>query len=102
MKKLLLIAGAAVLLAGCQPKVYTKFVYVQAHVPEQYLVCKQLEKADYPDPEKLTDDQAAQLLALSVKRLETCGSNMNSTKKFIDRTNALAAEKNKRPPVLQR
>lgn len=102
MKKLILIALGALVLAGCQPKVYTKFIYVPVQVPQQYLICEQLKKTDYPDPEKLTDDQAAFILNLAVKRLKTCGANMGSTKKFIDKANALAAERNKLPPVEQK
>jgi hypothetical protein len=101
MKKFLVIAAVA-LLASCTPKVYTKFVYVPIEVPEKYLICKQMEKADYPDPEKLTDDQTASLLNTAVGRLKFCGTNMKAAKEFIVKAKKLAAEKNKAAPVLNK
>ena len=90
--KLLIIAAAALALAGCSStsQVITK-TEIQVFVPDKSLFyCQNVRR--FPNPETLTDAQVAKLLVELHSKNTECQKNMNAVYKTLDEAKKKADE----------
>lgn len=86
MKKLLLIPFA-LLLAGCDTDPQLIRTQLKLIQPDSSMFkCPILTK--FPDPDKLTDRQVAELVVTLYKNNKTCRTSIYAIKKFLDSANS--------------
>jgi PBP1b-binding outer membrane lipoprotein LpoB len=89
MKKIMLVVGLGLFLAGCnETQVVTSYKHLVVHPDEAMYYCPVLKS--FPNWNTLTDSQVAKTVVQLYKNNLTCKSSIESIRKFLNN-----ADKNK-------
>lgn len=86
IRKLLLIAAAALMLAGCetdQPTIITTSKYKIVIPPDAMYKCPNVN--NLPDPDSLTDAQVAALISRLSQNNAVCRASINQIKVYLNK-----------------
>jgi len=99
IKKFLMIAMACLVLsaASCQPEkqLLNRDVFVAVVPPEALYNCPQVKKVQFPDPEKATNKEVSEFIALLYSYNRQCGISMKEIRKWVKDAKKLIEEQNK-------
>ena len=88
--KILMIAGAALLLAGCtSTNMFNSTTIEVIAPPENLYVCRQLRSL--PDPDTATNQDVAETIERLYRYNRECGINMRSIEEFVTKAQASIA-----------
>lgn len=84
----------ALVIAGCNQTTLTKETVIVVSPPASLFVgCEYFSKSSLPNPDTLTNRQLVVLIGNLIKRVNTCASNQQAIKEYIENAKKIYEER---------